>query len=161
MGAALPIMMGINAVSEIYKGVQARNAANEEASMLEQQGNIQLQESRTEAGLISAEAQRRAKEIRKFAARQKLQYLKNGVTLEGSPLHVLDETFEEGQKEVNLVRQKAQFRLLQGNSLYTLQNQKAQQQRNQGRAAFIGGFLNAASGTASTYAQSKGLLGNA
>jgi hypothetical protein len=150
MAAAAPIlfitMVGIGAGASILGGIAANNAAQAEADRLEQQGRIAQQES-------LEEAQRKADENRKFSKVQKLAFLKNGVTLEGSPLLVLDETLDEGQKEVD-----AEVR--RGNAQATLHNQKAAQTRNEGRAQLLGGFAGAAGtvGSATIQGRQAGLF---
>lgn len=121
----------ISVGSKVASGFAAKKAANNEASLLEDQARIATDEA-------AQKAQIRATEVRKFAKTQKLAFLKNGVTLEGSPLLVLQDTFDQGQIEVNAITK-------QGFAQSKLLNAKAQIMRNQGRAALIGGFGDAAS----------------
>jgi len=114
----------------VIGGIQANKAAKEEASLQEEQARIASEEAK-------AEAQRRANEVRKFSRRQSLAFLKSGVTLEGSPLLILDETLREGQKEVKSVVER-------GDAQANLFNRRAAITRNQGRASLIGGVLGAA-----------------
>lgn len=59
-----------------------------------------------------------------------MAFLKSGVTLEGSPLLVLEETRREGAEEVAAIRAGGESR--------------AKTLRAQGRSALIGGFLSGA-----------------
>lgn len=120
----------VSAGASIAGGIAANKAAKKEASALNDQAAVTQVEAQ-------AEAERRAIEIRKFEGKQKLAFLKNGVTLEGSPLLVLDETMREGQKEVDSI-------MRQGNAQANYARQNAAITRNKGRAALIGGIGNAA-----------------
>ena len=121
----------ISAVSSIAGGIAGNQAAKDEARLLNEQGRLAQSEAQ-------AEAQRKANENRKFLKRQKLAFLKAGVTLEGSPLFTLETTLEEGQEEVTAIakRGRAQARLF---------SQRAVQTRGAGRASFISGIGGAAS----------------
>lgn len=123
-------LIALAAGASVVQGVMGYQAARDEARLINQQGILEQQEAQEEA-------QRKANEVRKFAARQKLAFLKNGVRLEGSPLLVVDETLTEGQKEVDAITRR-------GNALRTLRAQEAQITKNRGRAALIGGLGQAA-----------------
>lgn len=127
--------------SSIAGGISANNAAKREAALEEEQGRIAQDEANVEAG-------RRADEVRKFRARQKMGFLKSGVTLEGSPLLVLEETLNEGQKEVDAI-------VRSGDAKRRFANESASITRSKGRAAMISGFGNAASSAISSYGIGK------
>lgn len=133
MGAtALLATAGLaSAGASIFGGLQANKAAKDEAARIEEEGRLAQQEA-------DEEAARRAKQVRKFAARQKLSFLKNGVRLEGTPLAVLDETQAEGQAEVDAISKR-------GQAISRLRTSQASQTRSSGRASLIGGFGGAAS----------------
>jgi hypothetical protein len=116
----------VSAVSSIAGGMTANKAARAEASLLDEQGRIAQQEA-------AAEAQRVANENRRFMKRQKLAFLKNGVSLEGSPLFEQERVLRESQEEVN-----AEVR--RGNAQAELFSRRAQITRNEGRASMIGGI---------------------
>ncbi len=88
--------LALNVGGKIASGIAAKNAAEEEAERLEDQGELARLEN-------EAEAERVGKEREKFIARQKLAFLKGGVTLEGSPLIILEESEEEAEKEVQAI----------------------------------------------------------
>ncbi len=67
------------------------------------------------------------------AATQTEQYAGSGVTLEGSPLLVLDQTRNLGQQEINQIYKNGQAQLAWG-------YQDAAQTRNRGRQALFGSF---------------------
>ena len=85
-----------------------------------------------------ADAQRYAEQADRFRATQKLSYLKSGVTLDGSPLDILDETARVSAENLSAMRARAQAEQNQMNA-------QAEGFRSQGRAALLGGAANAAS----------------
>lgn len=135
--AVIGTLLATSIGSSLYSGYQQKQAAKSEAGLMEDQGRLELEESKDEAA-------RRAKEIRKFSARQKLAFIKNGVRLEGSPLDVIDETLTEGQKEVDSV-------LRRGNALYDLRTRQADNLKKSGRAALIGGIGSASGSVLSAF----------
>lgn len=118
-------------VLKIFSGVSGESAARVEAAAQFNQGDI----ARSEA---AAEAQRIANQNRKFLKRQKLAFIKNGVTLDGSPLLTLETTLEEGQAEVDaeIRRGKAQARLFTARS---------EQTSSAGRSSLLGALFEGAS----------------
>ncbi len=93
MGVETAVALGFTALSATGNLL----AANEQQEAAEQQARI------TEAE--SAEAARvRRIELKKFEAVQRGRFLSSGVTIEGSPLLVLEETRREGEKEVRAIR---------------------------------------------------------
>lgn len=121
----------ISVGSSILGGFAAKDAAKREAGLQDDQARLAQSEA-------AAEAQRVANQNRKFLKRQKLAFIKAGVTLDDSPLFVLEETLEEGQEEVTAISRR-------GDAQARLFSARAQQTRGQGRAALISGFGNAAS----------------
>lgn len=132
----------ISAGASIAGGMAADKAAKKEANLLNDQGDL----AQTEA---NKEAARRADEVRVFQKRQKLAFLKNGVTLEGSPLLILDETLRKGQEEVDAVSNR-------GAAQADYYRRSAEITKSKGRAALIGGFGGAASTAVSAYGIGKG-----
>lgn len=127
LGAVATVASSVASASAAKKGaaITAQNAEIE-ARNLEAQGAIARQESLDEA-------ERKAKEVRKFEARQRMQFLQQGVSVSGgSPLLVFDETLTDGQREVDAL-------IRRGNAQIDLYNAKAQQARNSGAAALIAG----------------------
>lgn len=128
--------MAVSAVGKVAGGFAANAASKREANLLRDQGQIAQEEA-------YVESQRRADEVRKFAKTQKLAYLKNGVSLAGSPLLVIDETFQQGQEEVNAI-------VKSGVSQNRMLRKKAEIVRNEGRAALLGSFFDAGGGLLSS-----------
>lgn len=125
MPAALAGAVAFSAVSSVAGGIQAQQSANQQAKLQEAQGGIQLEEARTNA---TNEAYNQTQ----ASGKQRLAFLANGVSLEGSPALVQAEATKYGQQQVNSI-------LKQGAAQYTLAQQNAAITRNQGRAALIGG----------------------
>lgn len=130
MGAVTTTLLAtaavVGAASSVASGVMAQSASRKEASAMRSQGELAAQE----AGI---EAQRRADEVRRLSKKQKLAFIKNGVTLEGSPLLTIDETKRQGQEEVNAIMRR-------GYAINSLYNQRADIADREGRAQFIGGI---------------------
>lgn len=125
----------LSAGGSIYGGMQASQSAKEEAALQRQQGDLAAAEASRNA---TDEAYNQTQNV----TRQKMAFLANGVTLEGSPLEVLAETKNQGQRSVNAILQ-------QGAAQKNLSYQSAQVTQNKGRAALISGVLQAGSTTAS------------
>lgn len=125
-------LVGLTATSivmQVAGGVATRDAAKQEAGLQETQGRIAQAEAEETAENVG-------EENRKFRARQKLLFLKAGVTLEGSPLLILEETKEEGEEEVEAIRRRGEAQL-------ELSQRQADITRSYGRAALIGGIAGA------------------
>lgn len=137
----------VAAGGKIMGGMSERDAQKHQAGLLEDQARL----SQAEA---NAQAKKRALEVRRFAANQKVAFLKNGVTLEGSPLIALEDTYTLGQEEVNSITER-------GNAQSNLYWRQAQQAKKQGRAAMVGGLAGAGSTAILTYGmgQQGGLFG--
>lgn len=126
MAQMMAVMMAVQAVSSIAGGMAKQSAGEKEARALEGQGLLAEQES-------AVDAQIHATQVRKFAANQKSAFLKNGVTLDGSPLAVLEDTRKSGQEEVNAIMRS-------GAAKAQLYRDRAEITRSEGRAALIGGI---------------------
>lgn len=134
--AALPAVLAVAAAgASIYGGVAANSAAGQEAKLQKEQGMLQQQNA-------LQNAQIHADEVRKFAAKQKLQFIANGVDFSGSAILTSQDTLDKGQKEVDAMTS-------QGNAYANLAYKEAGITQAKGRAALIGGFGNAA-GTLAT-----------
>lgn len=132
---------GLGAAGQVYGGYRANMAAKREAGLMEDQARVAQAEA-------DAEAQRRAAEIRKFSKKQALAFMKNGVSLDGSPLLTIDETITEGQKEVDAIARR-------GDAQANLYNRRAAITKDEGRAAFVSGILGGGGSFASSYASGK------
>lgn len=141
MPTVLAGALAFSAATSVAGGFQANSAAKRLAQLQEQQGQLAFEESQVNA-TNEAFNQRQA------VGNQRLAFLANGVTLEGSPSLVLNESTKYGQAQVNSI-------LRQGKARKSLAMAEAVQTRNQGRTALISGI---ASGT-STLIQGSSVLG--
>lgn len=144
MPLALAAATAFSAVSSIAGGISANSASNQEAKLQEAQGAEALSEAKVNA---TNEAYNQNQAVGK----QQLAFLANGVTLEGSPSDVVKSSRAYGQTQVNSI-------LNQGTAQYNLAQQQATITKNQGRAALIAGFGQAA-GTAATGVESLNKAG--
>lgn len=138
MPVAVPLLaaaVGFSAVSSIAGGMSAQSAANQQAKLQEEQGAIALKEA-------NANATNEAFNQNQAIGKQRLAFLANGVSLEGSPSMVLQESKKYGQQQVQSI-------LDAGAANYNLAQKSAAITKNQGRAAMIAGFGQAAGTVAS------------
>lgn len=116
---------------KILGGMSERDAQKTQAGLYEDQARLAQSEA-------AANAKRRAIEVRRFAANQKVAFLKNGVTLEGSPLLALEDTYAQGQEEVDMI-------VKSGTAKSDLYFRQGQLSKKQGRAAMVSGITGAVS----------------
>ncbi len=132
-GASIAASVG----GKLFAGFSASRAADAEAKDIEAQASLERTENLEEAGRLK-------KESRKFLAKQSVMFVKGGVTLEDSPLLVLEETREEGEKQFAAGKRQAEARFKFG-------LEKAGRVKAQGRSKLLSGiFGGIASGTAMT-----------
>jgi len=121
----LGLVSGLSsAVASRRVGRIEQESFDEEAQAVQLQGQITLEESRVEA-------ERVAEINRRFGEQQKVNFLKSGVTLAGSPLLVLEETARESAKEVAAIERR-------GLAQFGLASAKARILKKKGRARLIG-----------------------
>lgn len=129
---ALFAIQTVGAISQIMGGINANRAAGQEAPLQQQQGQIALNESQINA---NDEAFQLTQEVQQ----QRVAFLANGVSLEGSPTQVVAASKAYAQTQVQSILNEgaAKYNLAQGEAALTL---------NKGRAALIAGGAEA-SGT--------------
>ena len=149
MGMVMGAMAVMQAVSAIKGGMDMYSASKSEAGLQRQQANIALQESQFAA-------QQKARSVTSFQAEQSNLYANSGITLEGSPAMVLEETRRLGQQEVDALWKS-------GYARHNMMMAQARQTQNVGRNALIGGFIKAGGSAANAYLMGKGIgvYGNA
>lgn len=131
---------------QIMSGYQQKKAYSQEADLQREQAQIALDEANREAQLT-------ANDRRKFLGTQKLAFIKSGVSLEGSPLLVLEDTRKQSQDEVDSIVKR-------GAAQYRLGVAQSEQTRQRGRAALTSAYVGAA-GTAASgafYANQAGMF---
>lgn len=126
VGALLAVAIG----ASVTQGVLANQAARAQSKALEDEGDLLRQES-------EVEARRLREQTRKNEARQRLSFLKNGVSVAGSPSLVLQETLTEGEDVARSVEGR-------GRNLRERSRAQAGVSRGQGRSALVSGLGNAA-----------------
>lgn len=128
--AVAPAILAAAAVAtlatSVAGGIAADKASKKEANLLMDQSRLAQEEA-------LADAKRQADEGRQFIKNQKLAFLKNGVTLAGSPLLVLEETTRIKQEEVNATVRR-------GNAQSRFYAAQADIARRGGRASLISGI---------------------
>jgi len=136
LSTGLSVLQG---VSSLVGGVQARSEAK-------QQSAIALSDAAArgaEAERVAArEARFESEDVADTVRRQKLAYMASGVTLEGSPLLVMERTRQKGADNVAEIlaggKSAAQAATAEGRLM-------AQRAKSTGRSAFIEGITGAAS----------------
>lgn len=118
---------GFSAANSIGGGFAAANAATAEANLQRQQGDLLADEARTNAA-------NEAYNQRQVVGKQRLAFLANGVSLEGSPALVLKSSTDYGQQQVDAI-------LKRGAAGRSLAYQSAAITKNKGRAALISGVM--------------------
>jgi len=124
---------GVMAVLQVTQGIQKSQAMRAEAERIDEQAAIGLRENH-----VAQDHMRESN--RHFEEKQSLAYLKNGVSLEGSPLLVLEDTFQKGQEEVAAVGRS-------GRARFNLLTAKGEQLRRGADAEFTGALVSAAGST--------------
>ncbi len=144
MPVALLAMQTAGAVSQVAAGFGANAAAQQEATLQEEQGKIALTESQINANNA-------AFNFTQQVQGQRLGFLASGVSLEGSPTKVLASSKEYAQTQVQSILNQgaAQFNLAQRQAALTI---------SKGRAGIIAGLAQGV-GTEATGIGAAGALG--
>ncbi len=140
-GSSLQVAMLATSISQVAQGYGAYASSQAQASAMQVQGEIAQFEADREAARIQKEGDR-------FRKKQKLAFIKSGLTLEGSPLLVLEETRYEVEREASAER-------LRGKALGLKARHSAENLRAGGRAKFISGIIGGASSYTTSYIQGK------
>ena len=127
---------GISAGGSIFSGISANKAANKEAALQREQANILLAESQQQAD-------KTRKAGKKLLSQQVSYYTGQGVSLEGSPLAVLQETSNDIQSDIDAI-------LNRGYAQYKLGTTQSKMTKTAGRTAFMGSLFNAGSSLTSS-----------
>ncbi len=121
----LPIVASVG--GQLFGGLSGKSEGVSEARDIEEQAALERFEN-------LEEAKRQRAEDRKFLAKQSVMFVKGGVSLEGSPMLVLEETAFEKEKQFAAGKHRAEARFQFGLS-------KADRVREQGRAKLTGGLF--------------------
>jgi hypothetical protein len=99
--AASLLFAGASSALNIMGGLFGYLASQDQAAI----GESRARMFRMEA---EADAMRYAEQARGFKAQQKVNYLKSGVTLSGSPLDILDETARVASENLSAIRARGE-----------------------------------------------------
>lgn len=153
VGTATLLTTALSVAGTLYSGYQQKQAADVQAYNAEQSSIF----AANEAGRVAAKQAAGEKEAAEAAEkRQKLAYLKSGVTLEGSPLLIMEETRLKGEENVNEILMGG---AAASTSRLTEGRVAASSLQAQGRSAFTGSLFKAAGSAAGGYKSYKDALG--
>lgn len=128
------IFTAVSAISAVVGGIQQKKAADKQASATraeaQRQANLRQEERESQARV-------EARENIQLEKRQKLAFLKSGVSLEGSPLLLLAETRRVGGENVEAIIKSGQT---EATSLLRGGESQAAALKSSGRLALIGGL---------------------
>lgn len=146
MGMVTAALAAAALVAGVAGGVMAKNAADDQAEMAEEQAGLRAAETNR---LTTRQAELEQREIDKTVDRQKLAYLASGVSLEGSPLLKMEETRRLGAENIDEIRKAGSAQQL---SQIMEGRATAEAARASGRQALVQGISSGAKGALSTYA---------
>ena len=126
---ALAATTALSVGAQIFSGVSQKQAADDQAGLIQEQARIQREETGAEVG-------RRTEERNRFIAKQKVAFLASGVGLAGTPLIVLEESFKQFNVEIAAIKRS-------GSAKAKLLERQAGITKRTGRAALISGVLGA------------------
>lgn len=89
------VLAGISAASSIMGGIEQKKAADQQAEYATATANMQAKE---QARVSVQQAQAEREQAETARRRQKIGYMKGGVSLEGSPLLIMEQTRLRGQR---------------------------------------------------------------
>ena len=133
--AAMLAIQSAGAIAQVSGGIGAENAANQEAALQKQQGQIALSESQINANNAAFNYTQQVQG-------QRLGFLASGVSLEGSPALVVASSKKYAQGQVQSI-------LNSGAAQYNLAQEQAAMTINKGRAGMIAGIMQGMSTEAS------------
>lgn len=121
LSGASMAMSGQAAQAQLAAAQAQAEAADKEARLMERQANLTMSEAVRDARIL-------ARDVLSFESMQRSAYTRTGVTLEGSPLLILEDTRRKGQEEIDAIYNR-------GRALQRLGFAKAQIVRESGRSA--------------------------
>ena len=134
--------MVISAAATTYSAYKQKEMADYNADLIKDQ-------TKAEESRAKVEESRHREQLKKLIGTQRAMYGKSGVTTEGSPLLVMEETAAQGEIDALLIRQHGQARAAE------LSGERALVTMG-GRQAFYGGITRAGgsllTGAGKTYA---------
>ena len=133
---------GLKIGGDIWGGVNARNDARAQATILNNQAILEEQAAAFDA--LQAE-----KQFESLLGEQKLSVAVSGVETEGSVLNIFNKTISDKQQTMqNIIRE--------GRARANLLRNQARQIEKAGQRALLGGLISAGGSAIQSYAQMKG-----
>ena len=139
------VLAGISAASSLVGGMQQQAAAKQQAENAKATAAMQAAEQQRVA---AQEARVEKEKVRDVLAQQKVSYLKSGVSLEGTPLLMMEATRLQGEQNVDEI---LEYGGAAAASSLTQGQMKAAQYKASGRQAFMSGLTSAAGYGAQAY----------
>lgn len=140
IGAGLSILGGfLPALSgglSLLSGVQQQGASSQQAANAIAQGNLQAAENERVAFKQAQQEKEQSESVRRA---QKIAFLASGVTLEGSPLLVMEETRRQGSENIDEILRAGQSGAFSARQEGRL---RASELESSGRQAFVSGLTN-------------------
>lgn len=139
MSTVSSILGGVSALSSVMGGMEQQQAANQQSEYAMAEATMKGKESARQSVLAASNEKAESERVRRA---QKLAYMSSGVSLEGSPLLVMEQTRRTGQANIDEI-------LAAGGSAsaasMTEGRVKADSLKSTGRQAFMSGLSNAGS----------------
>lgn len=163
MGIELLVLAGLTMGAAHLKGKQQQSQYEDQAEIYAQQANAVAAEG-------ALKARERSRQIAKLGSQQKTSFLQSGVTLQGTPMNVLSDTYKTGREDIDLLKKNYEAKT---GSLIAQANQSLKTGRSSyqqsllsgamsvGTMAVMGGIGGAsgASGGASSFSASSQSMG--
>lgn len=141
-----------SAASSIVGGMQARKAGEAQADLAREQAGQQAAETER---VTKREVQLEERDIKATLERQKIAYLASGVSLEGSPLLMMEETRQRGAENIEEIKKAGEA---QSAAQISEGRLKADEAKARGRQQLLGGITSGIGGFASAATTAKGLF---
>jgi hypothetical protein len=134
IGTGLTVLSG---VTSVLGGLQGMAQGNQQADAARATAAMQARE---QVRVSAREAEMERQNVEDTVRRQKLAYMSSGVSLEGSPLLVMEETRRRGADNIEEIIQGGAYGAA---SAKTEGRLRAQQAKSSGRQAFVSGIMGA------------------
>jgi len=139
LGTIATIATIAGAGMQVAGGMRSQQEAGVQSALARQQAAERAAETER---LTTREVELERRDIKDVRERQKLMFLKSGVTLEGSPLLKLEETRQRGQENIEEIEKAGEARArgqIQEGRLV------AEQAKSRGRQQLVSGLVGGAS----------------
>jgi len=152
MAVAAPVMIAMTVAAAGFSAYASVKQGKSQAAWNKYNAQVAERNAKAAKAVAEAEAARKRRETQRLLRRQRAVYGKAGVTFEGSPLLVMEDTAAEGELDALLI----EYRGLTQKQAYRSQAETDRMRAQQAKAAGWYGagtsLLGAASNTAGLYA---------